>query len=89
MSAEEDKIYADASQPATLIDGDVSIDCLTLGDAVVALDNLPQPRKSAATIKIKDRVFTASEIDRLHHRKTDPLERAARGFQFPTGTRYR
>jgi hypothetical protein len=46
------------------------IDCPTLGDAVVALDNLPEPRKSAATIKVKDRVFTASEIDRLHHRKT-------------------
>ena len=65
----EDKIYADASQPATLIDGDILIDCPTLGDAVVALDNLPEPRKSAATIKVKDRVFTASEIDRLHHRK--------------------
>jgi len=25
MSGEEDKIYADASQPATLIDGDKSI----------------------------------------------------------------
>jgi hypothetical protein len=69
MSGEEDKIYADASQPATLIDGDILIDCPTLGDAVVALDNLPEPRKSAATIKVKDRVFTASEIDRLHHRK--------------------
>jgi hypothetical protein len=65
----EDKIYADTSQPATLIDGDILIDCPTLGDAVVALDNLPEPRKIAATIKVKDRVFTASEIDRLHHRK--------------------
>ena len=69
MSGEQDKLYADASQPATLIDGDILIDCPTLGDAVVALDNLPEPRKSAATIKVKDRVFTASEIDRLHHRK--------------------
>ena len=39
MSGEEDKIYADASQPATLIDGDILIDCPTLGDAVVALDH--------------------------------------------------
>ena len=70
MSGEEDKIYADASQPATLIDGDILIDCPTLGDAVVALDNLPEPRKSVATIKVKDQVSTASEIDRLHHRKT-------------------
>ena len=70
MSGDKDKIYADASQPATLIDGNILIDYQTLGDAVVALDNLPEPRKSAATIKVKDRVFTASEIDRLHHRKT-------------------
>ena len=70
MSGEESKIYADVSQPATLIDGDILIDCPTLGDAVVALDNLPEQRKSVATIKTKDRVFTASEIDRLHHRKT-------------------
>ena len=69
MSGEKDKIYADASQPATLIDGDKSIDCPTLGEAVVALDNLPADRQSAATIKVKDRVFTTSEIDRLHHRK--------------------
>jgi hypothetical protein len=66
----EEKIYADASQPATLIDGDILIDCPTLGDAVVALDNLPETRKSGATIKVKDRIFTASEIDRLHHRKS-------------------
>ncbi|MGY8683893.1 hypothetical protein Q2941_39890 [Bradyrhizobium sp. UFLA05-153] len=66
MSGKEDKIYADANQPATLIDGDETIDCPTLGDAVVALDNLPEPRKSAA---IGDRIFTAAEIDRLHHRK--------------------
>ena len=65
----EDKIYADASQPATLIDDNIFIDYATLGDAVIALDKLPEPRKSAATIKVGDRIFTASEIDRLHHRK--------------------
>ena len=70
MSGEESKIYADVSQPATLIDGHLLIDCPTLGDAVVALDNLPEQRKSVATITVKDRVFTASDIDRLHHRKT-------------------
>ena len=70
MSGEKDKIYADASQPATLIDGDKSIDCPTLGEAVVALDNLPADRQSAAMIKIKDRIFTAAEVDRLHHRKS-------------------
>ena len=32
----------------------------------------PRPTAGADTrgIKVKDRVFTASEIDRLHHRKT-------------------
>jgi hypothetical protein len=38
-------------------------------EAVVALDHLPEPRQSAATIKIGGRVFTASEIDRLYHAK--------------------
>src|ERR1700758_1322196 len=33
------------------------------------LDNLPEPRQSAATIKIGGRVFTVSEIDRLYHAK--------------------
>jgi len=70
MSGDKDKIYADASQPATLIDGNVSIDYRTLGEAVVALDNLPADRQSAAMIKVKDRIFTAAEVDRLHHRKT-------------------
>ena len=68
--SDKDKIYADASQPATLIDGDNSIDCPTLREAVVALDHLPADRQSAAMIKVGDRVFTAAEIDRLHHRKT-------------------
>ena len=63
------KIYADVSQPATLIDGDNSIDCPTLGEAVVALDHLPADRQSTAMIKVGDRVFTAAEIDRPHHRK--------------------
>ena len=58
----EDKIYADASQPATLIDGGESIDCPTLGEAVVALHNLPEPRKSVATIKVRDRVFTVRRL---------------------------
>jgi|SRR6516165_7628535 len=69
MSGDKDKIYADASQPATLIDGDNSIDCPTLGEAVIALDHLPADRQIAARIKVGDRVFTAAEIDRLHHRK--------------------
>jgi hypothetical protein len=65
----KDKIFVDGNQPATLIDGDKSIECLTLGEAVIALDHLPEPQKSAATIKVGDRVFAAAEIDRLHHRR--------------------
>ena len=68
MGSQVDKIYIDARQPATLMDGDKSMDCYTLGEAVIAYDNLPEPRKSAATIKCGGRVFTAAEIDRLHHR---------------------
>jgi hypothetical protein len=36
---------------------------------VIALDHLPADRQSAARIKVGDRVFTAAEIGRLHHRK--------------------
>ena len=53
MSGEEDKIYTDASKPATLIDGDILIDCPTLGDAVVALDNLPADWQIAAMPKTR------------------------------------
>jgi hypothetical protein len=70
MSDGQGKIYADVSQPATLIDGDKWIDCPTLGEAVVALDNLPADRQIGAKITVGDRVFSAAEIDRLHHRKT-------------------
>jgi len=72
----EDKIYADASQPATLIDGGESIDCPTLGEAVVALDSLPEPRKNAATIRSR---IGSSPLPRLIGcitARPDPLERA-------------
>ena len=69
MSGEEDKIYADVSQPATLIDGEKSIDCPTLGEAVVALDHLPADRQSAAMIKVGDRVFTAADFNRPPQRR--------------------
>ena len=42
---------------------------VALGEAVVVLDHLPADRQSAAMIKVGDRVFTAAEVDRLHHRK--------------------
>jgi hypothetical protein len=64
----EDKIWTDGNAPATLIDGDKSTDFYTLGEAVIAWAHLPEPRKSAATIKSGSRVFVAAEIDRLHHK---------------------
>jgi hypothetical protein len=66
--SKEGKIYIDARQPATLMHGGQSIDCQTLGEAVVAYDKLPEARQSAATIKCGGRVFSAGDIDRLHHR---------------------
>jgi hypothetical protein len=68
--SDDDKIHVDGNQPATLLDGDKSIDCFTLGEAVIARDRLPEPRKSAAKIKYGDHIFTAAQIDRLHHKPT-------------------
>ena len=63
-----DKIYVDATRPATLNDGaGVQTDCLTLGEAVAAWQRLPPEQKIRATIKvIGGPVYTACQIDRLH-----------------------
>ena len=63
-----DKIYVDATQPATLNDGaGVQTDCPTLGEAVTAWQRLRREKKIRATIKvIGGPVYTAHEIDRLH-----------------------
>ena len=62
------KIWVDVNDPATLIDGDNSVEYLTLGAAVVARDNLPADRINVAKIKCGARIFTADEIERLYHR---------------------
>jgi hypothetical protein len=62
------KIWVDVNDPATLIDGDNSVEYLTLGAAVVARDNLPADRINGAKIKCGARIFTADEIERLYHR---------------------
>jgi hypothetical protein len=67
-----EKIYVDANQPASLIDGDRWVNCRTLGEAIAALDNLPADRKNVARIKCGDRLYASDEIDRLHHRKPAP-----------------
>ena len=67
-----EKIFADASQPATLRHGGASVDCLTLQEAVLAWHRLAAKDREQATIKVNVRggggpVYTAQEIDRLHY----------------------
>jgi len=62
------KIWVDLHDAATLIDGDNSVEYLTLGAAVVARDSLPVDRIDGAKIKCGARIFTADEIERLYHR---------------------
>jgi hypothetical protein len=63
-----DKIYVDATRPATLNDGaGLQTDCPTLGEAVTAWQRLSPEQKIRATIKvIGGPVYTACQIDRLH-----------------------
>ena len=66
---EAEKIYVDVSQPATLRYGTKLVDCPTLGEAVLALDRLPEGDREQATIKVNApgaATYTAEEIDRLH-----------------------
>jgi hypothetical protein len=41
--------------------------CPTLGEAMMAWDRLPEERKAAAIIWVSGKVFTAKQIDRMHH----------------------
>jgi hypothetical protein len=62
-----DKIYADASQPATMRNAGGSVHCQTLQEAVHAWMRLSVKDREQATIRADDgTVYTASEIDRLH-----------------------
>jgi len=53
----QEQIYADASQPATLLDGDRTEHCCTLGESVIAKENLPADRKRAAKIRCGSKAF--------------------------------
>jgi len=67
---DDDAIYVDASQPATLRYPGGSVDCPTLQEAVIARNNLPSKDRNQATIKVNiadGPVYTAQEIDRLHY----------------------
>jgi hypothetical protein len=61
----DDKVWADANEPdAVLIDGDKSIRCLTLGEAIAEWERLPEARQKAASVKASSgRIFTP-EISR-------------------------
>jgi len=70
MSDNDGKIYADASQPATLHNGSNAIPCPTLQEAVLAWHRLPDDEREGATIVTADgRRYTAQEIVRLYHRR--------------------
>jgi hypothetical protein len=65
----DEKIYADASQSATLRYGAKSIDCSTLQEAVLEWMRLSEQDRVQATISVKGgTVYNANEIDRLHVR---------------------
>jgi hypothetical protein len=63
----DEKIYIDASQPASLLDGPNLTDCPTLQEAVIAWHRLPSERQRTARIRTAANVFTAKEIDRLYY----------------------
>jgi hypothetical protein len=67
--SDDDKIYVDAEQPATLNDGARKLtDYRTLQEAVMAWHRLPPGQTKKATIKVFDGpVFTAAEIVRLRY----------------------
>jgi hypothetical protein len=66
--SDDDKIYVDAEQPATLNNGAGKLtDYRTLQGAVMAWHRLPPEQTERATIKvIGGPVYTAAEILRLH-----------------------
>jgi hypothetical protein len=62
----DEKIYVDASQPATLRYGTGSLDCYTLGEAGLEWTRLSEQNRERATIESGGRVYNANEIARLH-----------------------
>jgi hypothetical protein len=68
--SDDDKIYVDAGQPATLNNGAGKLtDYPTLQEAVMAWHRLPPEQTKRATIKvIGGPVYNAAEIVRLHYR---------------------
>jgi hypothetical protein len=71
---DDTRIYVDAAQPATLNNGAGKLtDCASLQEAVLAWRALPSTHKIRATVKvIGGPVYTAHQIDRLHHGPKPP-----------------
>jgi hypothetical protein len=67
--SDDEKIYVDASQPATLNSGGgVLDDCPTLQEAVMAWHRLAPEQKKRATVKVfGGPLYIADEIERLHY----------------------
>jgi len=61
-------IYVDASLPAVLRYDGGTLDCLTLGEAVIAWHGLEGPRKYTATITADGAVYRGEQIDNLYQR---------------------
>jgi hypothetical protein len=63
----DEKIYVDASRPATLNNGGILDDYRTLQDALAAWHQLPPEQKKRATIRVMGGpLYTVAEIERLH-----------------------
>jgi hypothetical protein len=62
-----DAKYVNASLPATLQYHGHSVECVTLQEAVIALHALPDGDREKASIRHDGQIYTAQEIDRLHH----------------------
>ena len=65
-----DKIYVDASQPATLRYAGGLVECPTLHEAVIAWRGLSDKDRNQATIQVNvvgGQLYTADEINRLYH----------------------
>jgi len=68
-----DKIYVDATQPATLNDGaGVLTDCPTLGEAITAWQRLLSEQKIRATIKVIGGPVGSTGYIRAQSRSDDP-----------------
>jgi hypothetical protein len=66
VTDDDPKIFVDATQPATLHDGTVHTDFLTVQEAKIAWDRLPPVRQQSATISASGQVYTAEQINRLY-----------------------